>query len=190
MRRGGKNSLNTKYTATHIIIFMVLFMGTVTGSIVAGRFYNESFNIYSQNIYESFRSMDMAYDRLSELRDSFFKYLRTIVLVWVLGFLYGGVFFQGALIGLRGFFVGYSVSVFVIQFGAGGLLLAIAAVLAHNIFLIIICFWIALKGKRSQEDLAEKFFILLFSLIGAVIISLYEVYIIPPICLLIFNALN
>jgi len=174
----------------HIIIFIVLLGGTLLGSIVAGRLYIESFNIVSQNIYESFRNISAYYDRAAGFRDGFFKYSRTIILIWVLGFLYGGSFFQTIIIGLRGFFVGYSVSIFVIQFGAGGLLLAIPAILTQNIFLIIICLWISLKSSNIQIEFSEKILLLTFSLAGAVIISLYETYISPPICLLIFNALN
>ena len=175
---------------TRAIIFAALFLGTVLGSLAAGSTPADSFSPLSQNIYTSFLSLGGPYDSAPGFGESVFRHLRTVLLIWVLGFLYAGGLFQTVLIALRGFFVGYGVSILVMQFGAAGLALAFAAVLVSNIFLFLICLWIILNTGPLPHKPYNKFLIPAASLAGTVLIGLYEAYVSPPLCLLIFNALN
>jgi len=190
MRKKYRAKYKTSYTLTHIIIFVILLVSVVLGSIAAGNIPLAYFNPVSQNIYESFHGLGFAQVSGSRIFDSVFRYSRIIILVWVLSFLYIGILFQAIVIGLRGFFVGYAISIFVMQFGVGGLALAIPAILLHNAFLIIMCMWISLNERCRMRERAEKFTILVLSLAGTIIIGLYETYLSPSLSLLIFNALN
>jgi len=174
----------------YILIFVVLFFCAVLGGIAAVRSHNEVLNSISQNIYESFRSLGMDIDRLDVFRDSILRSLRFIVLAWVLGYLHAGRFFQAAIIGLRGFFMGYGVSVFIMQFGAGGLFLAIPSIFLQNIFLIFALFFITTHSLEHEKTLSEQLLVLLAALVGAVFIGLYEAYISPALGLWIFTRIS
>lgn len=170
----------------HIIIFAALIAGAILGGFAAAGFYGHVYFI-GQNIYESFRALDTTVDSSLGFQNSALRHMRTIILVWVLGFLYAGIVFQALLIGMRGFFIGYGVSMFVIRFSVHGLFLAVPAIVLQNIMLIIVLFLIIVNSARQELKFSEKLMALLLALACAIIISLYETYLSPPICLWLFN---
>jgi len=184
-----RKKLYTSYTHTHIntIIFAMLFAGSILGGFIAVNSYGDAFIPISQNIYDSFRYLSVASDGMIIFTDSVIRHARAIILIWVLGFLHAGVVFQSLLIGMRGLFMGYGVSMFVMQFGAGGLFLAIPAIVLPNIFLIIILFFIIKNHLKRERSFSENIIALILTLLCAVVIGLYEAYISPPLCLFVFN---
>jgi len=173
----------------HIIIFALLSLGVVLGGIFATGFYWDEYLI-SQNIYASFRNLDIRAYQALNFRNSVFRHFRTVSLIWILGFLHAGIFFQVMIIGVRGFFIGYGVSMLVIQFGASGLLLAIPAIILQNIFFIIVLFFIVINFRVHEKKLHDRIVALFIALICAVISSLYESYISPSLCLWIFESIS
>jgi len=181
-----KYTSNTFYNTA---FFLALFCGALLGSVMSANIPREHFTSLSENIYTSFYKIELTSESASRFFAAFLKNSRIVLLFWFLGFLYGGRVFRALIIGLLGVYISYGISIFVIHFGMGGLFLSIPTILINNISLIIVCFWISIKWQY-QRSLHELLTILFISLAAASLISLYEIYLSPPLSLLIFNALK
>jgi len=181
--------LHSSYEPLTIVTFGVLVLGVILGCVIAVGSYGDGLNAASQNIYTSLQGLNSGYnrDRTADFLNSIFRYSRVIALVWVLSFLHAGFVFQLFTLGIRGLYVGFGVSVIVMKFGAGGLLLSIFLIILQNVFFILILFFIIARCQKREGLFSEKALVLALSLLCALVISLYEVYVSPPICLFVFN---
>ena len=190
------------YNVAYILLFILLSAGVIIGSIVANNMDSALLAGISKSIEAGFSGMALGAAKSDVFKESMFKYSRTIILVWVLIFIWAGVFVQALIIVFKGYSIGYMVSVFIMKFGEKGLLLSAGSFLLQNICMVLMCMFIAYPGltlavekalkqkgqgkKTSKEGqpfgLLERVIILLICLFLAMLIALYEAYICPEIC--------
>ena len=182
------------------VMLVVLSIGVIFGSFAANNMEAGMFADISENIQRGFSHM--ASGASSDVfRESMFKYSRTIVIVWLLNFIWAGFFAQLAIIAFKGFSMGYMVSIFVMEFGKKGLLISAAGFLIQSMAIVLMLIFIAQpepdgatarilkkKSRLSKKEqppmgLLEKLIILLICLSLTMVIALYEAYICPGICL-------
>ena len=181
----------------YIFIVVLFALGVLTGALLL-RSLEESqkavLDRYFNLLVESYLGQDLPAGT-AILAQSLKNNLRFLVLVWLCGLFVLGFPLIAILVGLRGFFVGFTVGFLVDRAALRGLLFALGAVLPHNIFLVpaVIVLavagfsfsWLRFRGHLEKRPYALKRHLAPYTLIATVtglvlfLGSLVEAYISP-----------
>jgi len=133
----------TRYMRDHMSLFVfitVLFIiGVVFGAIVVGALATEQVDSLNtaMKLFFTAISLDTAGVSPSEITwHSIAGFLKTTVLMWILGLSIIGLPIIVVLIFVRGFMVGFTVGVVVSQFKTDGILFVMAAILPQNLIYV------------------------------------------------------
>ncbi len=177
------------------------FISIILLSIIAGFLF---YFIISDN--NKLLVMDLQKDFFNSINDNKINYLSSFInsiisnylylfLIFILGFSVVGFIFIIILILIKGFIVGFSISSIIGTFGLKGILLSLLYVFPHQILFLIILLLMGFYGccfcyrlfmylfRRSMVNfniIRNKYIKIFFiSLIGGLICTLYEVFILP-----------
>jgi len=195
-----KFALLNSYNGATALMLAFLIAGVIMGSVSANTMDNSLLSDISKGIESGLYNISSGDDRAYVFKESMFKHVRIIVLVWILMFIWAGVFLQLIIIGFKGFSIGHMVSVFVMELGKNGLVLSAGIFAVQNAVMVLMFMFIAHSGlahalekflkkwgralqkEASSPGLPEQIIILLICMFGAMLIALYEAYICPVIC--------
>jgi len=184
--------------ATYFFVVLVLVIGVAAGAMAVKILPDEQktelagyLRIFFQNLTGG---TDHSIDTASAFGPVMINHIKTITVIWLLGFTIIGIPFVLFIVFTRGFVIGFTVGFLLDEYIARGLLFALAAVLPHNVLAVpailaagvaAITFSLLLLGrkKRQRSNLLYEsvgYSVLCFCLLLVLLIAgLIEVYISP-----------
>lgn len=175
----------------YLAFFMIL--GSIIGSLIANVFIDCDSSSNLSNLIGSFftNCTSNILDNDYSFWKCFFKNIKYLIIIWILGFAKLGVLFIFVLIVLKGISYGFTMAFFIIEFGILGIFYACLFYLLQNIILIPFHFYVSLKActyssrkfykHKNSHTLRKYLLILVFVLIVSIIISLFDVIVCPKI---------
>lgn len=179
----------------YLFLLLILSLGVLAGAMAVNILPETEKNSLSKYLNIFFDGTSLrGISNLDMFISVWWLHLKTLLLVWLLGFTIIGVPFIIFILFMRGFVIGFTVGFLVQNFFLQGLAVALTAVLPHNliilpIYLVICCAAIsfslylikkrtAVSQKLVSAAINYTFLCLIFSL-GTVISSGLEVYVAP-----------
>ena len=145
--------------------------------------------------FDSIRNNQLTY--LVALKDILISNLVFILIIWILGLSIFGIPIILFLVFFRGFILGFAIASIVYKYKFWGAILSIIYMFPHHLCSVIIlmilsyyslnygfnlCCAIFQKKTINFKNITNRYFRVLFlAIIGTIIISLYEVFIVPTI---------
>ena len=182
--------LKKKSQSKLFFISFLLITGTTFGSIVANNLDGFLINTLEESV-KNFFSQNIRYayeNRINLFTNEFFKNIKTVLFLWISGFIPFGNFFSGAILFLKGISYGFTSSILFSVYKLKGLFYIIRFIFPTNFILILIFIFIAdhstkfFKSTRTQnksllkQNIAEHIFLFIFSISCVFLITLANIY--------------
>ena len=178
-----------------LIIVAFLLVGVLIGSVLANTLEEGKHSLLSSHINQYIITLDNPnYVKSSAFFETFVKYEKIVVFIWLLAFIPSGAIVSLGIILSKGMAFGFTTSFFVMEFGTQGIVYVATLYLIQNLFLIPAYIWTAynnlayvsklyshsvrLSAKFSKNEMLEYFLVLLTSSSFVVLASLIEIFII------------
>lgn len=191
-----------------LIVFASLFAGIMLGSFFSVKMSDEKSEAtakYIQNFISSYGLQST--DKGEIFKFSLYSNIKLVIFLWISGLWVGLIPFGIIQVGLKGYKIGFSTTIFVKIFGIKGILLAILSILPQLLFMLPVViiysvfninFALFLKNAKYQRlslNIKNRLYVRnLIFFVGAVVISiisgLVDAYIVPPILKPICSLLN
>jgi len=187
---------------------LILIVGVVVGALAVKTLPDEQKTELISYLRIFFNGLsnnpDVIGDTSNLLSNVLFNNVKTIVLMWVLGFTIVGIPFVLFILFTRGFIIGFTVGFLVNEYIAKGLLFALVSVLPHNFFAVpailvtgvsatTFSLLLLRRRKHSRTNLIYEAFrytgICLLMLVFMLLAGMVEVYISPVFMKLIARIL-
>lgn len=191
----------------YFIMIIMFIIGIVAGAITIKVIGNEKNNEVILFMNSFFKALDdNNLNSMSILKQSIIDNYKAVILIWLTGILYVGVFVAPVIVLFRGFAIGFSVGFFVHEYGLKGFLFSVLGIFPQNLIIVPSIISIATIGTNySLSNIKEKqiraksskfsriidytFFILAFSLV-LLIGCLIEAYLAPIFLRFLIDYLN
>lgn len=181
-----------------LIVFLIVLgiVALVSGSIFTIMLNNNDKELtinYINMFFNSLKSNNLDY--LNAFQNGFFNYFSFILIVWLLGMSVIGIPIVLFMFFSKIFVLGFSVSAIITNYGLKGCLISFSYIFPHQIINILVYIILTLSSlkvsgkllysivKKRKLDfkiiLHDYLYILLISVIAAILMILYEVYIMP-----------
>lgn len=174
------NNLYTNYT-----LFLILFIFIM--SIIFGAIFINIMDLERKKqltIYlGEFFTQDFS-NNLDVFKQSFIKYFKIAIVIWLLAFVPFGNIFSAFILGFKGISLGYTTSLFAIAYGVKGIYYAIILYFFQNFILIPTYILLTYKSIKLNKKRCVnlEYVILLFICLAIIItISFIESYFVPSI---------
>lgn len=191
-----------------LIVFASLFAGIMLGSFFSVKMSDEKSEAtakYIQNFISSYGLQST--DKGEIFKFSLYSNIKLVIFLWISGLWVGLIPFGIIQVGLKGYKIGFSTTIFVKIFGIKGILLAILSILPQLLFMLPVViiysvfninFALFLKNAKYQRlsvNIKNRLYVRnLIFFVGAVVMSiisgLVDAYIVPPILKPICSLLN
>ena len=191
-----------------LIVFASLCAGIMIGSFFSARMSSEKSDAtakYLQNFVSAYGLQSV--DKGEIFKFSLYNNIKLVIFLWISGLWIGLLPFGIVQVGLKGYKIGFSTTIFVKIFGVKGILLALLSILPQMLFILpVIIFYsvfninfaLLLKKYRYQHtsgNVKTRLYLRnLIFFVGALIISiisgLVDAYIVPPILKPLCSLLN
>lgn len=191
--RSKKFKYNFEKSQTAIfIIILSMVLGTVSGAFLANTINENQYNQISVFLDEYINNFENYESSKADLfNECVLKYGKTVFIIWVLSFIYAGIFFIPLVIYTKGLCIGFTSSVIIKKFGLNGIKYCIALYLPQNIILIPVYLCLAFfcvqyifknsetKNKLWSLELKTLLALMAGALLFVVIASLLEIFVTP-----------
>ena len=191
-----------------LIVFASLFAGIMLGSFFSVKMSDEKSEAtakYIQNFISSYGLQST--DKGEIFKFSLYSNIKLVIFLWISGLWVGLIPFGIIQVGLKGYKIGFSTTIFVKILGIKGILLAILSILPQLLFMLPVViiysvfnidFALFLKNAKYQRlsvNIKNRLYVRnLIFFVGAVVMSiisgLVDAYIVPPILKPICSLLN
>lgn len=183
MHKKNKKKYNNLYS--NYTLFLILFIFIM--SIIAGAIFINIVDLERKKqltIYLSeFFTQDFS-NKLDVFKQSFIKYSKIAIVIWLLAFVPLGNVFSALVLAFKGMSLGYTSSLFAIAYGVKGVYYAIVLYFFQNFILIptyIVLTYKSIKFNKKRH-LNFEYIILLFICLAIIItVSFIESYFVPSI---------
>ena len=183
---GGKKSRRrNRYPGGNMIILcfigIIMVLGLIIGAIYGDYAKTEIIIEMVDGLYYS------SVNTNASLVNTFLKYLRIAVILWISGFFTAGAAVIISMLFIRSFAYGFTMSAFISHYGIHGLVMAFNTYILQNIFLIAAMIFLSFYGiiniinkiNNMKRDRVTQGFVLIIGVLCAAIASLIEIYITP-----------
>lgn len=182
--------LKKKSHSKLFFISVLLISGTIFGSIIANNLDGFLVNNLSPSV-KNFFSQNIkcvCKNRVNLFANEFFKNIKTVLLLWISGFIPFGNFFLGTILFLKGLSYGFTSSILFSIYKLKGIFYISKFILPTNFTLLVIFIFVAnhsikfLKYNRMQnknllkQNMIEHIFIFIFSVSYVFLITLANIY--------------
>ncbi len=162
--------------------------GILLGSVLANSLQEDNRQLLTGFINKFFVNYNFLNTDSSEIfRESFIKYGKIILIIWILAFISMGFVISGFIVFLKGISYGFTTAFLIITYGTKGIYYACFLYLLQNIILIpayvFIMFasikFVFKKNTETLDSFFEYTISMLISLACVIIVCLLEAYVIP-----------
>ena len=182
--------LKKKSKSKLFFISFVLISGTIFGSIIANNLDGLLIDNLSNSV-KNFFSQNMKYvyeSRVNLFANEFFKNIKTVLFLWVSGFMPFGNFFLSLILFLKGLSYGFTSSILFSVYKFKGIFYVLKFIFPTNFVLLLIFIFVAnhsirfLKSAQTQnknllkQNMIEHTFIFIFSVSCVFLITLANIY--------------
>jgi len=193
-RRKYRNKISSKNKLLWLLV-IILLAGFFAGVLLSGSSLGQDIDGLTDYV-EQLRQSDRLYytQQVELLKESLFKHLFTIALIWFLGFIRAGVIGSLGILAVRGAAIGFTSAALIKICGLTGLYYITALTLPQSLVIIPVYLLAAYSSTRfmlehegasntrpskTPMSLTEYFLILVLCLAAAGLVSFYEAYGVP-----------
>ncbi len=139
------------------IICLSFLLSAVAGAIAANYMGGEQVAYFGQEINTFFGEIrEHGISRNTHFLPVYFKYIKYDILIWLGGWITGGVFLSVGVLLFRGISLGFTTAMLMKQFGMRGMLAATVSFVPQNIIIVPVFLFMTWAAIHFFVDMREK----------------------------------
>lgn len=137
----------------YLAIIFTIITGLTSGSFTVGGIYeNQRDSLDAYLKYSFIENGPQSINNTAIFLQSIWQHLQLVLLIWLSGLFVVGIPFIFLLIGIRSFFVGFTISFLISNYNFGGVLFSLACVLPQTLIFILCYLGIGIIALESSID--------------------------------------